>query len=100
MFSKYLMFLLAAGALSPCATFGSPSNEVLTSKLFEDYGHNDTACRGGSGGSNETWMACGARDYIGELLRQRGWCHGKHGEYSAQMQWHECTPVSIGWSDD
>jgi hypothetical protein len=52
-------------------------------------------CRGGSGDSQETWEACGARDAYGRVLAMLGWCYGRQGEAGYQMNWHRCQANSI-----
>jgi hypothetical protein len=94
---KSLVCLMSAIVLNASVTFAAPSDTILTTtKLLQDYGINDENCRGGSGDRNETWMACGARRYISDLLHKRGWCHGKHGQFAYQMSWHLCAPGSVG----
>lgn len=93
LFITALCFVL----LQPLGWYAYASTDELTAMLFEDYARHDEACRGGAGDENATWMACGARDYISQLLRTRGFCHGKDGEYAYQMTWHLCEAGSIGW---
>ena len=51
-------------------------------------------CRGGSGDSQETWEACGARDAYGRIPAMLGWCYGRRGEAGHQMSWHRCEANS------
>lgn len=47
-------------------------------------------CRGGSGDSPSTMVACEARDKtIGEL-GQLGWCYGPNNEIQANKRWLQC----------
>jgi hypothetical protein len=43
----------------------------------------------------ETWMACGARDYVSYLLSERGYCYGKEDQAGFEMEWHACTSNSV-----
>lgn len=84
-------------ALGLSVAHAGPTNAELITSLLLDYHFYDGSCRGGVGDENETWMACGSRDYASALLNKFGWCHGKEGEYAYQMSWHECTPTSYGY---
>ncbi len=88
---------LAAVALLLVGAFVAQSADAQDAEdipLLQDYARYNDSCRGGSGDDNETWKACGARDYISFLLYQRGWCYGKDGEASYEMQWHRCVATS------
>ena len=74
------------------------ANDALEAMLFKDYALLDGRCRGGSGDENETWVACGSRDYAARVLHKLGWCHGNVGETAYEMNWHLCSTSSI-WSD-
>lgn len=52
------------------------------------------ACRGGSGNSPATMLACEERDAYSKRLDQLGWCYGRSGEYSYQYAWHRCQANS------
>ena len=80
--------------------FGIPSHaapniDELVALLLEDFGTHDEACRGGSGDKNETWVACGSRDYAATLLNEFGWCHGENGQSAYEMVWHQCSSNSL-----
>jgi hypothetical protein len=66
-----------------------------TTRLLEDVVTLNTRCRGGSGDDMETWMACGARDYVSYLLSERGYCYGKEDQAGFEMEWHACTSNSV-----
>lgn len=84
-------------ALGLPVAHAAPTSAELIATLLQDYGLYDENCRGGAGSENETWMACGSRDYASVLLNKLGWCHGKVSELAYQMNWHECTPKSHGY---
>jgi hypothetical protein len=73
----------------------NPTNDELVALLLEDFGTHDEACRGGSGDKNETWVACGSRDYAASLLNEFGWCHGENGQSAYEMVWHQCSSNSL-----
>ena len=81
---------LALGAVAPAL-----AQDAETTQLLQDEAALNTRCRGGSGDDTETWQACGARDYVGYLLFQRGWCFGKEDQGGAEMDWHQCTTGSL-----
>jgi hypothetical protein len=62
--------------------------------LYADYEAYDSRCRGNSGDDPETWVACGARDYIGYLLNLSGYCYGQTDQAEYDWAWHVCTPHS------
>lgn len=84
---------LILGAAAPAL-----AQDAETTQLLQDEAALNTRCRGGSGDDNETWEACGARDYVGYLLFQRGWCFGKEDQGGAEMEWHQCTTGSLSYS--
>ncbi len=63
----------------------------LEAMLLQDYAQYNTQCRGGTGNDTATFQACGARDYAGWLLNNLGWCYGREGEASFEMEWHHCV---------
>lgn len=81
---------MCLGAASPAV-----AQDDETTRLLEDVIALDTSCRGGSGNSNETWKACGARDYVSYLLSERGYCLGKEDQAGFEMEWHACTGNSF-----
>ena len=95
--SRGLTLAVLVMALGLPAAHAGPTNAELITSLFLDYALYDENCRGGAGNENETWMACGSRDYASAMLNKFGWCHGKEGELAYQMNWHECTPTSYGY---
>jgi hypothetical protein len=96
---KVTILLLIGFIASVHSAFASPTNDELVHALKNDAGRYDEACRGGSGGSNSTWVSCGKRDYAFDILAMLGWCRGKVGEISAEHTWHECTYGSYGYED-
>ncbi|MBW6397025.1 hypothetical protein KPL78_04155 [Roseomonas sp. HJA6] len=48
-------------------------------------------CRGGTGDSIETEIACEVRDDLVRRLREVGWCYGEVGQAGYQMRWHRCN---------
>lgn len=62
--------------------------------LFQDYAAYDSRCRGNSGDDPQTWVACGARDYIGYLLNLSGFCYGQTDQAEYEWIWHICDPKS------
>ncbi len=74
------------------------AQDAETIRLLQDEAVLNSNCRGGSGDNSETWQACGARDYVGYLLSQRGYCYGKDGQIGAEMEWHQCTTGSLSFS--
>ena len=87
---KILMATLVLGLAVPAS-----GQDAETMNLLRDESVLNDNCRGGSGDDTETWQACGARDYVGFLLAQRGYCYGKEGQIGADMEWHQCTSGSI-----
>jgi hypothetical protein len=69
----------------------------LEAMLLQDYAAYNTRCRGGSGDDTATFQACGARDYVGWLLGNLGWCYGREGEAGFEMKWHRCAENSSGF---
>jgi hypothetical protein len=63
-------------------------------ELLADYEAYNSRCRGNSGDDPETWVACGARDYIGYLLNISGYCFGQSDQAEFEAQWHVCTDTS------
>ena len=72
----------------------SQAQSADTIALLQDVPKLNSRCRGGSGNDNETWKACGARDYVIFLLFLRGYCLGKEGQANYQMSWHKCEENS------
>ncbi|WP_374398104.1 hypothetical protein [Tabrizicola sp.] len=85
-----LAALILLGAAAPAF-----AQDAETAQLLQDEQALNSRCRGGSGDDTATWQACGARDYVGYLLFQRGWCFGKEDQIDAEMQWHQCTTGSL-----
>ena len=48
------------------------AQDAETQALLADEAILNGRCRGGSGDDTDTWQACGARDYVGWLLSERG----------------------------
>ncbi len=71
------------------------AQDAETQALLADEAILNSRCRGGSGDDTDTWQACGARDYVGWLLSERGYCYGKDGQSGAEMEWHACTEGSL-----
>ena len=71
------------------------AQDAETQALLADEAILNGRCRGGSGDDTDTWQACGARDYVGWLLSERGYCYGKDGQSGAEMEWHPCTEGSL-----
>lgn len=79
----------------PCAGFAQ-AGDATADRLLSDYDSYNEACRGGSGDSDLTWQACGARDYIGYLLGdQFGLCLGQEDQAGYEMEWHACGDGSL-----
>jgi hypothetical protein len=89
-FAKVLGGFLALAAATP-----SLAQDAETKQLLRDESVLNDNCRGGSGDDTQTWQACGARDYVGFMLAQRGYCYGKEGQIGTEMEWHQCTSGSI-----
>ena len=85
-----LIIALCLGAASPAS-----AEDDETGRLLEDVQSLNSRCRGGSGDDMETWMACGARDYVSYLLSERGYCYGKEDQAGFEMEWHACTSNSL-----
>lgn len=76
----------------------SETGKVLTvdrkarepARIISQWHDQNGDCRGGSGGSDETWQACDRREAIGAKLQAVGWCYGREGEAGYQMEWHAC----------
>lgn len=79
--------------------FGTPvaAQDSFTIQLLQDVAYYNGICRGGSGDNSSTLQACGARDYIGALLFQKGYCYGKKTDFGFEMQWHKCEEDSNVW---
>jgi hypothetical protein len=86
-----MAFMLSLG----CPAVAASTNDELVALLIQDFGKYNDACRGGSGDQNETWAACGSRDYASDLLYEFGWCYGKTGQAAYEMDWHVCSASSI-----
>ncbi len=86
-----IAFMLSLG----CPAVAAPTNDELVALLIQDFGKYDDACRGGSGDQSETWVACGSRDYASDLLYEFGWCYGKTGQATYEMDWHVCSASPI-----
>jgi hypothetical protein len=82
------LFLMA---LPATASNELPNSEAMVSRWQEANGF----CRGRSGDDPETWAWCSIRDGIDQVLTVRGFCYGKDGQPSVDMQWHACGPGSI-----
>lgn len=80
---------------SAVTSLALPTTDELIDILVQDFHSYDSSCRGGSGDQNETWTACGSRDYAATLLAKFGWCHGEQGQYAYEMKWHLCSANSI-----
>lgn len=63
-------------------------------RLISQWQGENGSCRGGSGDSPQTMVACERREAIGTKLQTVGWCYGRDGEYGYQMQWHACVTNS------
>lgn len=63
-------------------------------RLISQWREQNSACRGGSGDSDETLSACDRREALGSKLKAVGWCFGREGEYGYQMDWHACDASS------
>lgn len=85
---------LAVAALL-LAPLPAQAQDAETQALLADEAILNDRCRGGSGDDMETWQACGARDYVGYLLSQRGYCFGKDGQAEFEMEWHACSTGSL-----
>lgn len=63
-------------------------------RLISQWTEQNSVCRGGSGDSPATNMACERREAISEKLQTAGWCYGREGEYGYQVRWHACEATS------
>lgn len=50
----------------------------------------NSRCRGGSGDSPATAVACAERDELYEQARRAGWCWGHEGQAGYEMAWEPC----------
>lgn len=63
--------------------------------LLQDYEMYQHRCHGNSGDDPDTWIACGARNYIGYLLDQSGYCFGQTEQIEFEWTWHVCDKKSL-----
>ena len=87
-----VFFVALALILSLGSAFAQP---ISTSELLTRSEQANSRCRGGSSNDESTWVACGQRDILDEMLKRSGYCYGKRGEAGYQMKWHACTPSSL-----
>lgn len=59
-------------------------------RIIAQWHNENSLCRGGSGDSKETLLACDRRETLGAKLGAVGWCYGRPGEFGYQMNWHAC----------
>ncbi len=84
-----MLFLILAQLPAPLS-----AQSLSPQKLIREYRFYNGLCRGATEVSNDTWRACGARDYAAYILEQLDWCFGKEDEFSYQMRWHRCEADS------
>lgn len=68
-----------------CFAAGSRPSDLISQEQ-----HADSECRGKPGGSDRSNAGCKARQLIEDKLYAIGWCYGRPGEASFQMDWHKC----------
>jgi hypothetical protein len=88
------MALVALGQTAWAQTLDQSMMAPSDAALLADYEAYDSRCRGNSGDDPETWVACGARDYIGYLLNGSGYCFGQTGQPDFEWAWHICNAKS------
>lgn len=90
-------FMLACAAIIVATASGNAAEKPnpKTAKLIRQYEKANLDCRGGSGDSTDTWMACGRRDLLGEQIEKLGWCYGpsRPGMAAYQHKWLPCRKV-------
>ena len=90
-------FLLISGCFFTSVFAGGQlsAQDISAETLIDDYAFYNDICRGGSGGDDSTWEACGARNYILYTLNRLGVCYGKGDQASYQHRWHSCSSGSL-----
>ena len=86
--------LLTFGTFAQAQALDQTTMAAADLALLQDYMQYDDRCRGQTGDDPITYMACGARDYIGYLLNISGYCFGQSDQAGFEMQWHVCTGAS------
>lgn len=66
-----------------------PQDPVIQSFMEQEEELNDK-CRGGSGDSPDTMVACEHRDRVLGQLASRGWCWGPFAAIGAEKHWIKC----------
>ena len=67
------IFLAAATALALATPLAAQTNNPVLDRVVTDWTHFDAACRGATPSMGADKF-CGARDYIGWLLTENGYC--------------------------
>lgn len=84
------MYALMMGIVTP-VTLAHAKSDSEIENLIQRWHEANYQCRGGSG--DESKQACGKRDVLDELLDDRGYCHGKIGEYPIDNKWHRWSEI-------
>ena len=101
--TRAMLFIATLAATLAAASLGQMARaQVLDQSrmipsdraLLQDYEAYDSNCRGNSGDDPDTWVACGARDYIGYLLGLSGYCYSQSDRAEDDWEWHICTSKS------
>lgn len=59
-------------------------------RVLSQWNQENMICRGSSGDAPDTMAACDRREAVYNKLKAVGWCYGREGESSYQMDWHVC----------
>lgn len=92
-----LLSILTAVLLSASASFAADNHaKNFTIKdpkaVYASWYALNEACRGGSSSDNNTWKACGRREFITEILVENGHCTGNQEQPG--VAWQKCDPDS------
>ena len=82
----------AAGVAEDDQQQPPPPPEVA--RLIEQWGEQNSLCRGLHGDDPRMQPACDERQQLGRALDAQGWCYGKQHQYGYQMVWHPCEADS------
>jgi hypothetical protein len=85
-----LVVMAALGCAVPAFARDDPLKAMISAE------HDlDVMCRGGSPEEFTTVEACKRREKIVKALYGNGFCYGKKGQTSVDMQWHKCRANSL-----
>lgn len=77
---------------------GSVKAQDRPNDLIKQWESLDQKCRGGSGDSPATEVACDRREKVAGQIKPTGWCYGDDSLPTAYWKWHICKKGS--WNAD